>query len=80
MRKGVRIGKEDIRLEQTFKDVSIHEAQRNQYRQFFGFEQELPLPLLYPLAQRAIWPSCLTSVLPLPSRAWCIWKTGFFAR
>lgn len=53
LRKGVRIGEENIYLEERFSDVFIDEQQRQQYIEFFGFNQSLPLPLLYPLAQRA---------------------------
>ena len=50
--KGTRISDSGIQVNDTFQEVYIEPEKLQAYRSFFGFNEELPLPFLYLLAQR----------------------------
>jgi acyl dehydratase len=51
--KGVKIKKEGISIEKTFRNVEIDRIALEKYTQFFDWQEECPLAFFYLMAQRA---------------------------
>ena len=52
--KGIKISKEDIKIEEEFSNVSIDAVNLQSYKQYFDFKSKLPLTYIYIIAQRAL--------------------------
>lgn len=53
LKRGVRIGENDINVKQDFSDVMIDQVRLQSYKEFFNFSSEFPFSFFYILAQRA---------------------------
>lgn len=53
MRKGIKIGTEDINMKKSFQAIPLDLDRLNRYKTYFDLKSQVPLSYLYFLAQRA---------------------------